>query len=595
MTFIAVAAAIGLLFLVWICIGVGRNDAANLVNAGFGSRVLKRRTAVMVAGVAVILGAASLSPVSFVAVAAVIGLSFLVWDCVEVGRNDAANLVNAVFGARVLKRRTAVVVAGVAVILGAAFSEQVMETARKGIFDPKVLTVQMALAIYISVYFVDTVLLFTFSGFGMPVSTTACLVFELVGASLFLAGPDNVNWPNVGTVILGILVSIVVSGMVSFLVMRAFRGAIRDRSQDETTVMLHGPWIVGAMLTWLTWFMVFKGLKHVSIVKTFKTEVFTEYGEGLVLVCMWAGFAVLTFAALTLTKKKIAPYLFHVTAVLGMVCMAFAFGQNDLANAASPGLAGYTLWQSGSAATDLADIASEIEISWWALAGCGILMAGGMLTQYAQRVTRAAVNTGSQYDNVALYAPEWCRRFARVILRFRKDTPALAPQPKLNERGKKLHYDALRASVITAVSGSVIAFSSGHGLPVSTTYVAFAAVLGSGLADRVFARGDADLKLGRAVWVVTCWFLAPIVAILATGLVALTVYHLEIAGLAVAIVANICVRSYFSRRSDAHEKKHHSSQDSDDDEDHAKTADSEESAAPAESGEPADADSKGEE
>ena len=69
-----------------------------------------------------------------------------------------------------------------------------METARKGIFDPSVLTVQMALAIYVSVYFVDTVLLYGFSGFGMPVSTTACLVFELVGAALFLAGYDNVEW-----------------------------------------------------------------------------------------------------------------------------------------------------------------------------------------------------------------------------------------------------------------------------------------------------------------------------------------------------------------------------------------------------------------
>ena len=134
----------------------------------------------------------------FVMLAALVGLAFLVIDCVEVGRNDAANLVNAVFGARVMSRRTAVLIAGIAVILGATFSAPVMETARKGIFDPTVLTVQMALAIYMSVYFVDTVLLYGFSGFGMPVSTTACLVFELVGAALFLAGPDNVNWPQGG-------------------------------------------------------------------------------------------------------------------------------------------------------------------------------------------------------------------------------------------------------------------------------------------------------------------------------------------------------------------------------------------------------------
>ncbi|MBN2217433.1 MAG: inorganic phosphate transporter, partial [Pirellulales bacterium] len=102
----------------------------------------------------------------FVALAMVVGLGMLAWDCVEVGRNDAANLVNAVFGARVMRRRVAVAIAGVAVVLGASFSSPVMETARKGIFDPNVLSIDKAIAIYISVYFVDTVLLYTFSGFG---------------------------------------------------------------------------------------------------------------------------------------------------------------------------------------------------------------------------------------------------------------------------------------------------------------------------------------------------------------------------------------------------------------------------------------------
>jgi phosphate/sulfate permease len=111
------------------------------------------------------------------------------------------------------------------VIAGATFSAPVMETARKGIFDPTVLTIKMAMAIYVSVYIVDTVMLFAFSGFGMPVSTTACLVFELVGAAWFLAGYDNVEWVNVRKVTLGIIYSIAFAGVASFMVMRIFRGA----------------------------------------------------------------------------------------------------------------------------------------------------------------------------------------------------------------------------------------------------------------------------------------------------------------------------------------------------------------------------------
>jgi phosphate/sulfate permease len=493
----------------------------------------------------------------FIAVAAFIGLAMLIWDCIEVGRNDAANLVNAVFGARVMPRRAAVMIAAVAVILGATFSSPVMETARKGIFDPNVLTIQMALAIYVSVYFVDTVLLYGFSGFGMPVSTTACLVFELVGAALFLAGFENVYWSKVSEVINGIVVSIIMSGLVSFMIMRVFRGAIRDKAQDRETVLLHGPWIAGAMFTWLTWFMVFKGLKNVAAVKLLKAGTFEVYGEWLVLMVMWGAYTLATHIVLVFTHRRGTKYLFPVTAVLGMVCMAFAFGQNDLANAASPGLAGLTLWHHGGNPGDLADIATEIDIPVWALFGCGALMASGMFTTYAQRVTRAEVNTGSQFDQVALYAPGWCRALARGLLRIRPGGQALAPEAKLSETGKKVHYDTLRASVITGVSASVIAFASGHGLPVSTTYVAFAAVLGTGLSDRVFARGDAELKIGRAIWVISCWFIAPMIAIVATGCVAMAVYHLSIAGLVLAIALNLAVRLVFRRRADAHEVRYH--------------------------------------
>jgi len=99
--------------------------------------------------------------------------------------------------------------------------------------------------------------------------------------------------------------------------------------------------------------------------------------------------------------------------------------------------------------------------------------------------------------------------------------------------------------------------ASGLGLPVSTTYVAFAAVLGSGLSDRVFARGNADTKLGRAIWVVTCWFLAPIIAIVTTGCVAWIVYHLSTADLVACIAMNLAMRHVFKRRADVHEQRFH--------------------------------------
>jgi len=492
---------------------------------------------------------------AFIAVAAFVGLGMLIWDCVEVGRNDAANLVNAVFGSRILRRRMAVLLAGAAVVLGATAASPVMETARKGIFEPGMLTLQAAITVYISVYLVDTVLLYSYSAFGMPVSTTACLVFELVGASLGLAGFSIVHWNKVGEVVVAIIVSILMSGVAGFLIQRVFRAAIRDKSQDRETILLHGPWIAGLMLTWLSWFMLLKGLKSVTFVKALKASTIDAYGAAMVLLVMWAGYTLVVHLALTFVGERGTRHLFQLTAVLGMLCMAFAFGQNDLANCASPGLSALWLWHHSDQSVAMTTAIEDIP--WWALLLCGLFIWAGMTTRNAQRVTRAAVNTGSQFDQVALYAPNWCQRVAQFLLRMGPKPKALAPPPELSAGGKKIHYDAMRASVIMAISASVIALASSRGLPVSTTYVAFAAVVATGLADRVMTRGDAHLKIGRAIWVVFSWFASAAIAVFATAAVARVIFHLGLAGLAIGLGANLTIRYFAKRRSDAQEERVH--------------------------------------
>ena len=156
-----------------------------------------------------------------------LALIMLLWNTIEVGRNDAANLVNAVFGARVLTRQWAVRIAGIGVVIGATMGNQVVETARKGIFDPVALSgsfddaLARALSIYISVYIVNTILLHAYSSFGMPVSTTACLVFSLLGAAISMAPTGVVQWTNARNVILGILCSIALTGIMAFMMQRA--------------------------------------------------------------------------------------------------------------------------------------------------------------------------------------------------------------------------------------------------------------------------------------------------------------------------------------------------------------------------------------
>jgi len=156
---------------------------------------------------------------------------------------------------------------------------------------------------------------------------------------------------------------------------------------------------------------------------------------------------------------------------------------------------------------------------------------------------------------VRLWAPQWCIALARYLLRFQRHRPVLAPLPEITPAGKKMHYDVLRACVILSVSASVIATASGVGMPVSTTYVAFAAIVATGLADRIFQRGDADLKLARTIWVVFSWFAASVIAAVGAGLVCRLVYEAGFVGIVLGVAANLTVRRVLRARADRQEAR----------------------------------------
>ncbi|NLX24193.1 MAG: inorganic phosphate transporter [Phycisphaerae bacterium] len=493
----------------------------------------------------------------FFIMSGLLAAGMLIWDTVEVGRNDATNLVNAVVGSGVLLRRAAVRVAGIGVVIGATASSQVVETARSGIFEPRGLSIEQAVAIYVAVYIVDTILLYGYSSFGMPISTTACLIFELLGASFAMGGFDVVYWGKASTVVSAIICSIFISGIAGFVIQRAVRNAVRDRGDDPAVLRVHGGWIGGGILTSLTYFMIVKGmpglLKLVPILGAGKVWIHeTPLRIAVFIFGMWTIYALIIHLLLKLWGERFARQLFPLLAIFGTVCMGFAFGQNDLANCASPGLSALHLifhWNED------VSVGTGVPIHWFFLFICGLLLLVGMNTKNAARVIRAAVNTGSQGNTVRLYAPQWCINIARFLLQFRKPAPILAPVAIKAPTGKRSHYDATRACVILTVGGCVIATASSFGLPVSTTYVAFAAVFATGMADRVLQRGDADLKLARTVWVVFSWFASAAIAAVASCGVCLVVYHLGPAGILIGVGGNLLLRSYLRKRGDAQEER----------------------------------------
>ena len=104
----------------------------------------------------------------------------------------------------------------------------------------------------------------------------------------------------------------------------------------------------------------------------------------------------------------------------------------------------------------------------------------------------------------------------------------------------------------------MIASASGLGLPVSTTYVGFAAVVATGWGDKVFAGGDADIKAGRAIWVVTCWFLGAFISVVAAAIISYMICKLSVVGIALALALNLVLSSIRQQKlSDEHEIKYH--------------------------------------
>jgi len=351
-------------------------------------------------------------------------------------------------------------------------------------------------------------------------------------------------------------------------------------------MLLHGTWIGGGMATGLSFFMILKGAQKVPAVEWLHGQIdafnnwlgggtwhdpskFKDVAEaaasGVQIVAggvnvgmiasvflLWIFFGALIAVLVRRYRERAAQRVFPVLATLGMIAMAVAFGQNDLANCASPGLATINLllhWDQGTAA------ATKADITWYMLLGTGLLLFMGMRTKNATRVTKTAVRMGSQTDHVGLYAPRWCIAIAQRLVTHRPGDASLAPRSRFTERGKRIHFDPLRATVIMCISASVIAMASSYKLPVSTTYVTFAAIVGSGMGDRVFEQGDAALKMARAIWIVFSWFMAAAIAAVFTGIVCLIIHFAGLFGLAATIGLNLYLRRIFRDRGDAQTRR----------------------------------------
>ena len=138
--------------------------------------------------------------------------------------NDAVNFLNSAIGSKAAPFKIILLVAAIGILMGAVFSNGMMEVARKGIFNPEVFSLNEIMVIFLSVMITNILLLDLFNTLALPTSTTIAIVFGLLGAAVAvammkLAGTDSsidhignyINIERSVLIIIGIFLSIIIA------------------------------------------------------------------------------------------------------------------------------------------------------------------------------------------------------------------------------------------------------------------------------------------------------------------------------------------------------------------------------------------------
>ncbi|NOQ46982.1 MAG: phosphate permease [Desulfobulbaceae bacterium] len=402
---------------------------------------------------------------AMIVLAVIFGL-YMTWG---IGANDLANAMGTSVGAGAVTVKQAIGIAIVFEFAGAVIAGgHVTKTIRKGIIDPTSIIDRPEILVYgmLAALLAAAMWLMIASIKGWPVSTTHSIVCALVGFCVVGIGPEAVNWGKIATVVASWIVSPMVGGTISFLLVMSTRRLIFNTENPLKNAKRYAPmyiFLVGFVISLVT---LFKGLKHLHINLT----AIQSFG---VAICIGLLTGFIGWLFVRKVEEDIdADREFHFASVekvftpmmLFTACsMAFAHGSNDVANGIGPLAAVISIVSSGG------EVMQESEMPVW------ILLIGG---------------TGIITGLITLGY--------RVMLTVGTKITELTPS---------------RGFCAELAAASTVVLASRTGLPVSTTHILVGAVLGVGLARGI---GALDLRVVMNIlisWLVTL----PAGAVMAMG------------------------------------------------------------------------------
>lgn len=381
---------------------------------------------------------------------------FMAWG---VGANDVANAMGTSVGSKALTIKQAIVVAIIFEAAGAMLAGgQVTSTISRDLIDLNALSGNPDSVIYgmLAALLAAGSWLLIASHYGWPVSTTHSIIGAMVGFGSVCLGVDKVEWHFVINIFLSWILTPIIAGVIAYILFKSVQKNIFNTDNPVENAITHVPkYIFMVSMVTLLVTMV-QGIKMLGL--DIKMVYDILIASGLSVMFSLIGYWHLRKMKLEVIDDSQQRFnrvekIFAVLMVFTACAMAFAHGSNDVANAIGPLAAVVTIVENNGLLT------AQTHIPLWVmvLGAVGIVLG---LSMYGHRVM-ATIGT-----NITQLTPS--RGFA--------------------------------AQLATA---STVIFSSGLGLPVSTTQTLVGAILGVGFARGMGALNTSVIRNILMSWIIT--------------------------------------------------------------------------------------------
>lgn len=493
--------------------------------------------------------------------------------------NDAVNFLNSAIGSKAAPFKIILLIATLGVLVGAVFSNGMMEVARKGIFNPEFFSFSEIMIIFLAVMIANILLLDFFNTVGLPTSTTISIVFGILGGAVAVAwmkvagaesGTDSIsNYINIERsvlIVLGIFLSIVIAFNVGLIVQWFVRLAF-SFNQTNSLKYWGGIW-GGFAITAILYFLLIKGAKGSTLISPEVLE-YIKSRTLIILMFSFAGWTIIFQVLIIFTRINVM----KITVLVGTFALAMAFAGNDLVNFIGVPLAGFESFKAYTAAGSpdagsymMESLREPVNTPLFFLIIAGMIMVLTLrFSKKAKSVTATTIDLSRQDEGSERFDSSSLARFiVRNTIELSKGLRTISPGGLIKfvesrfkadidfaNKDYKLAFDLVRASVNLVVASILIAFGTSLKLPLSTTYVTFMVAMGTSLADGAWGRDSAVYRISGVLTVIGGWFFTALIAFLASFIIAILIFF----GKMPVIIALIALSGYLLYRTQALHKK----------------------------------------